>query len=76
MSGTTLKPELQDELIITVIATGFDNEYFAEQAATLDTPDDVEAKDDEDKTEHSDVSDDVVEEVDMTLNTKGKLKIF
>ena len=66
--GTTLKPELQDELIITVIATGFDNEYFAEQAATLDTPDDVEAKDDEDNTEHSDVSDDVVEEVDMTLD--------
>ena len=66
--GTTLKPELQDELIITVIATGFDNEYFAEQAATLDTPDDVEAKEDVDNTEHSDVSDGVVEEVDMTLD--------
>ena len=26
--GATLKPEIEDELIITVIATGFDSEYF------------------------------------------------
>src|SRR5690606_33136110 len=26
--GATLKPDLEDELIITVIATGFDSEYF------------------------------------------------
>ena len=28
--GATLKPDLEDELIITVIATGFDSEYFDE----------------------------------------------
>ncbi len=33
--GATLKPELEDELIITVIATGFDSAYFHEQAAQL-----------------------------------------
>lgn len=33
--GATLKPEMEDELIITVIATGFDSAYFDEQAATL-----------------------------------------
>ena len=33
--GATLKPEMEDELVITVIATGFDSEYFHEQAATL-----------------------------------------
>ena len=33
--GATLKPELEDELIITVIATGFDSAYFHEQAASL-----------------------------------------
>lgn len=33
--GATLKPELEDELIITVIATGFDSEYFEQQAASL-----------------------------------------
>jgi cell division protein FtsZ len=34
--GATLKPEMDDELIITVIATGFDNAYFDEKAADLD----------------------------------------
>ena len=33
--GATLKPELEDELIITVIATGFDSEFFEEQAAQV-----------------------------------------
>jgi len=36
--GATLKPEMEDELIITVIATGFDTEYFDEQAASLGQP--------------------------------------
>lgn len=30
--GATLKPELEDELIITVIATGFDSAYFRSKA--------------------------------------------
>lgn len=33
--GATLKPEMEDELVITVIATGFDSQFFEEQAATL-----------------------------------------
>lgn len=36
--GATLKPEMEDELIITVIATGFDTAYFDEKAASLDSP--------------------------------------
>lgn len=37
--GATLKPEMEDELIITVIATGFDSQYFHDQVAALaDTP--------------------------------------
>ncbi len=37
--GATLKPDLEDELIITVIATGFDSEYFddAEEATVSST---------------------------------------
>lgn len=31
--GATLKPEMEDELIITVIATGFDSAFFDEQDA-------------------------------------------
>ncbi|NCU30646.1 cell division protein FtsZ [Candidatus Saccharibacteria bacterium] len=34
--GATLKPEMEDELIITVIATGFDNQYFHEKVAELE----------------------------------------
>jgi cell division protein FtsZ len=40
--GATLKPEMEDELIITVIATGFDSAYFRESAPVgepaADTP--------------------------------------
>jgi cell division protein FtsZ len=36
--GATLKPDLEDELIITVIATGFDSAYFHEQASQLSAP--------------------------------------
>ncbi len=36
--GATLKPEMEDELVITVIATGFDSEFFEEQAASLNHP--------------------------------------
>ncbi len=39
--GATLKPEMEDELIITVIATGFDSAYFDEQAAKLESPADI-----------------------------------
>lgn len=33
--GATLKPELEDELIITVIATGFDSAYLHQQAEEI-----------------------------------------
>lgn len=36
--GATLKPEMEDELVITVIATGFDSEFFEKQAANLEHP--------------------------------------
>jgi cell division protein FtsZ len=35
--GATLKPELEDELIITVIATGFDSAYFRSKAELPET---------------------------------------
>jgi len=34
--GATLKPEMEDELIITVIATGFDADYFKQAMPSLD----------------------------------------
>lgn len=55
--GATLKPELEDELIITVIATGFDSAYFHEQAAQLE-PASITPK----------VTDDAIEAVNMDLD--------
>lgn len=67
--GATLKPELEDELIITVIATGFDSAYFrakqdpmAAQGSTTTTADDDDVKD-EDMTK-----------IDMDLDKKDDAK--
>lgn len=58
--GATLKPDLEDELIITVIATGFDSAYFHEQAAQLEAPTSGIAQ--------RMVSDEAVEAIDMDLS--------
>lgn len=58
--GATLKPDLEDELIITVIATGFDSAYFHEQAAQLEAPGSGVAP--------RMVSDEAVEAIDMDLS--------
>lgn len=50
--GATLKPDLDDELIITVIATGFDSDFFEQQAAELA----AEAADQKAVIEETDVS--------------------
>ncbi len=39
--GATLKPEMEDEIIITVIATGFDSQYFHDQVAAFGDDDDL-----------------------------------
>ncbi len=65
--GATLKPEMEDELIITVIATGFDTAYFDEKAATLDSPASsapVQSGPDGEVT----VADEELENIDMDLD--------
>ena len=37
--GATLRPEMEDELIITVVATGFDSAYFNEKTKSMDRKD-------------------------------------
>lgn len=37
--GATLRPEMEDELIITVVATGFDAAYFAEKSQSKNVDD-------------------------------------
>ncbi len=64
--GATLKPELEDELIITVIATGFDSEFFEEQAAQMEAP----------AALSTDTKDDVVESVDLSLDQSEAAEVF
>ena len=63
--GATLKPDLEDELIITVIATGFDSAYLHEQAEAIlgggTTSSPVTSTADE-------VSDDVVAAMNLVLD--------
>ena len=61
--GATLKPDLEDELIITVIATGFDSEHFEEQVNVLRG----KAAAGKPATTQEDDEDDDVPEVDMDL---------
>ena len=59
--GATLKPDLEDELVITVIATGFDSAYLHEQANVILG---------QSKTTESvdEVSDDMVAAMDLELD--------
>ena len=67
--GATLKPELEDELIITVIATGFDSAYFHEQAAQLE-PATIGSP------TSSQPADDTVQAIDMNLDQSEAAATF
>jgi cell division protein FtsZ len=67
--GATLKPELEDELIITVIATGFDSAYFrGKQEPAMTAPvAPVMVADDE-------VKDEDIKQFDMDLDKQDEAK--
>ncbi len=75
--GATINPELEDELIITVVATGFDTSYFANRAHVQQTPDDLPAEKPEEpviigsgiKSE-----DPVMSDIDMSLDSSDEEK--
>lgn len=64
--GATLKPELEDELIITVIATGFDSAYFREKTGAIETVAPIEPETEEAPAEPADED---VQKLDMDLDT-------
>lgn len=66
--GATLKPELEDELIITVIATGFDSAYFHEQASQMEAEEKAKAG--------GTVSDEAVKNIDMNLDQSEAAAAF
>lgn len=68
--GATLKPEMEDELIITVIATGFDADYF--QAADVTSLEGEEAPVKEEKAEDTTakVADEDISAINMDLDNE------
>lgn len=73
--GATLKPELEDELIITVIATGFDSAYFEEQAASLDMPGSVSTTNHETQ-KPAELDDKMVQSVNLELDKEDSATSF
>jgi cell division protein FtsZ len=74
--GATLKPELEDEVIITVIATGFDAAYFqqgGDQQPTATVSSAAPAADDD--TSGEDVKEEEIKGIDMDLERETPKKI-
>lgn len=64
--GATIDPELENELIITVVATGFDAAYFSNRSATQVALSSTQASDDDNSTS-SKTDDAVLEHIDTSL---------
>ena len=68
--GANLKPDIEDELIITVIATGFDSAYFHSQVEESDE------KSDSNEESQAQSVDDSVKGIDMDLDHSESAEIF
>lgn len=66
--GATLKEDMEDELIITVIATGFDSAYFQNQTVDLSS--------ESPKTEEVSFNESSVKDIDLNLNHSEAASIF
>jgi len=69
--GATLKPEIEDELIITVIATGFDSVYFQEDAPVTEQADPEIAE-----KMNAAIDETSVNDIDMNLDHTEAAAIF
>jgi cell division protein FtsZ len=69
--GATLKPEIEDELIITVIATGFDSAYFQEEETATEQADPAIAEKMNAAIDEAEVS-----AIDMNLDHQESAAIF
>src|SRR5665213_3651604 len=68
--GATINPELDGEVIVTVVATGFDASYFANRAVGDDV--DEDSSDSKPKTVTSRTDDTVMKDLDMTLSSSDE----
>lgn len=76
--GATLKPDMEDELVITVIATGFDSAYFQDEVPAVelgDTPSAQPANDIAEKM-NAEIGEAEVKNIDMNLDHTEAAAIF
>jgi len=66
--GATLKADLEDELIITVIATGFDSAYFQEKTSDVETVKPGQTS--------SQIMNETVGDIDLNLDNNEAASIF
>ncbi len=67
--GATISPELEDEIIITVVATGFDATYFAKRNSQSPV---ISAAIEEEKIDDEKVEAEQVNDLDMDLNKQDE----
>lgn len=74
--GATLKPDLEDELIITVIATGFDSAYFQEGEPAIEVGDIAGESSDISEKINAAIDETEVKAIDMNLDHSESAAIF
>ena len=67
--GATLKPEMEDELVITVIATGFDSDTFHQQDVSLTVGETTSQAEEE-------VDEEMVKNIDLELDKEEAAEKF
>jgi cell division protein ftsZ len=70
--GATLKPELEDELIITVVATGFDRDYNEPVINSLESAVSKTFNLEDDHAEAQEINHTISNAIDMELNNEEK----
>ena len=73
--GATINPELSGEIIITVVATGFDASYFSSRSAkTTDSDNDETKEHASNSSKQTQVAEKDMEGIDMDLNAQDTQK--
>lgn len=70
--GATINPELEGELIVTVVATGFDDAYWARRNASAARLIKQAGEDENTATAPAQVDDATMVDIDMDLHERGK----
>lgn len=69
--GATINPELQGEMIITVVATGFDAAYFQNRKAAVHGTDDKDNEDNKVTDTVNNTNEETMSDIDMDIHKKS-----